>query len=58
MDNICICPECGTINNHNFVMYYGDACLKCDFDIKKYINDGLYDNDALEKKFNISKEVK
>lgn len=37
-----ICPECSTENNHHFVMYYGDACAKCDFDIKTYINKGLY----------------
>ena len=58
MGGTCICPKCGSINNHCFVMYYGDLCFECDFDIKKYINDGLYSTSYLEKKFNISKEVK
>lgn len=56
MDNICICPKCGAINNHGFVMYYGDECFNCNFDIKTYINNGLYNNEELERKFNILKE--
>jgi len=32
------CPKCGAKNNRVFVMYYGDKCYRCDFDIKSYIN--------------------
>jgi hypothetical protein len=39
---VLICPECHAENNHHFVMYYGDACFNCDFDIKTYVNKGLY----------------
>lgn len=37
-----LCPECHAENNHHFVMYYGDACFNCDFDIRTCINKGLY----------------
>ena len=53
MNKTVICPNCGDINNHHFVMYYGDACKKCDFDIKSYINKGLYNQDILKRKFKI-----
>lgn len=48
---VLICPECGEKNNHGFVMYYGDFCFNCDFDIRKYVNDGLYDLCKINKKF-------
>jgi len=33
----CIeCPNCGTENIRIFIMYYGDLCLDCDFNIKEY----------------------
>lgn len=38
-DYIIECPNCGTENNRCFVMYYGDLCLDCDFDIKEYFNE-------------------
>lgn len=31
------CPECGAENNWHFVMYYGDECFNCDFDIREHI---------------------
>ena len=36
--NVLVCPKCGAINNRDFVMYYGDGCCNCDYDIKTYIN--------------------
>jgi len=31
------CPICHKINNYCFVMYYGDPCFNCDYDIKEYL---------------------
>lgn len=39
---ILICPECNAENNYHFVMYYGDACFNCDFNIRTYVKKGLY----------------
>ena len=31
------CPNCGCEENIRiFIMYYGDLCLECDFDIREY----------------------
>lgn len=46
MEEILICPKCNIENNYHFVMYYGDACFNCDFDIRTYINKGFYNRNG------------
>ena len=42
MEEILICPKCNAKNNYHFVMYYGDTCFSCNFDIKTYVREGYY----------------
>ena len=37
MKEVIECPVCHKINNYHFVMYYGDSCFNCDYDIKGYL---------------------
>jgi hypothetical protein len=39
------CPNCGAENIKVFIMYYGDLCLECDFDIREYFRELKEDYD-------------
>jgi hypothetical protein len=41
-DWVIVCPKCDSENHRPFVMYYGDCCFNCDFDIRTYINNVSY----------------
>lgn len=50
--NSMTCPKCGAMNNWGFVMYYGDSCFNCDFDIREHMRKewGWYGEEKKEKK--------
>ncbi len=42
LGEIIKCPRCGEINNWHFVVYYGDTCHECDYDIRTHVNNKGY----------------
>jgi len=49
LDETVTCPKCGGINNWYFVMYYGDECFKCDYNIRTHIRNKSYFEDRKKK---------
>jgi hypothetical protein len=49
LDEIIECPRCGGENNWHFVMYYGDECFSCNYDIRVHVRNKSYYEGEKEK---------
>ncbi len=49
LDDTIVCPKCGEINNRHFVIYYGDTCHECSYDIRTHINNKIWSENRKKK---------
>ena len=49
LDDTVTCPKCGEINNWYFIMYYGDTCHECSYDIRTHMCNKSYFEDRKKK---------